>query len=607
MLAATVCVAADGAHAGALPPDRGTVWNPGLNALGGIPKRVTRCARLEPAGGHRDDHPAIQAAIDSCPVGQIVELSAGTFNLVGGKVLLLQKGITLRGAGPGRTILTKPDGAQPGRMTPGATPSPLVVIGPGRWGATSAPNDVVASARLTADAVKGADTVIVDRPEIFAPGQFVLLDEASNAAWQPDRLRGGRVWASPDFRIVWRKHDPPLRYVDTFAADVAPMQPGSPGQWFSRLDRPTSEIKEVAAVQGHRVRFTTPIHISYRMGHAAELSRYARPFVVGASLEDLTMTGGDDASLRIQWVAASWARNVEITSWLGEGVAIANAFRIELREFYVHDAVWPEPGGGGYGLSLSHGASEVLIENGIVVRANKLIVARSAGAGSVVAYNYMDMAFIRSNPQWIETGLNASHMVGSHHVLFEGNLGHNAESDNTHGNSIHMTFHRNHLRCVRGRFEHPTAGAVDDATSHRSSPRRCVGLMTHSYDMTFIGNVLGEAGRMQRFVQETTFASGKPGIWMLGWDTVAPYPVDVRVRETLLRHGNFDFLSEAIAWDESLSGRDIPSSLYLKSRPPFFDAGRGYAWPWVEPTAAPRVHVLPAKARFDAGTPFVQP
>ncbi len=39
----------------------------------------------------------------------------------------------------------------------------------------------------------------------------------------------------------------------------------------------------------------------------------------------------------------------------------------------------------------------------------------------MVGYNYMDMSYINTNGAWVETGINASHMVGSHHVLFEGN------------------------------------------------------------------------------------------------------------------------------------------------------------------------------------------
>lgn len=59
------------------------------------------------------------------------------------------------------------------------------------------------------------------------------------------------------------------------------------------------------------------------------------------------------------------------------GFNIVGSFRIELREFYVHDAAWASPGGGGYAISLSHGTAEVLIENGIPVRANKIMGAPS--------------------------------------------------------------------------------------------------------------------------------------------------------------------------------------------------------------------------------------
>ena len=43
------------------------------------------------------------------------------------------------------------------------------------------------------------------------------------------------------------------------------------------------------------------------------------------------------------------------------------------------------------------GTAEVLVENGISVRANKVMVARSSGAGSVFGYNYIDMGYINTN------------------------------------------------------------------------------------------------------------------------------------------------------------------------------------------------------------------
>src|SRR5262249_60074134 len=280
---------------------------------------------------------------------------------------------------------------------------------------------------------------------------------------------------------------------------------------------------------------------------------------------------------------------------------VDNSFRIELRDFYVHDGAWAQPGGGGYAISLSGGSAEVLIENGIAVRANKLMVARSAGAGSVVAYNYVDMGYINTNGAWIEVGLNASHMVGSHHVLFEGNYAFNADSDHTHGNSIYHTFFRNHLRGIRAPFDNQAGGRIDD-TEQSHGPKRCVGLGPFSYWMSFAGNVLGASGQMGGWVYETTFG-GKPGIWMLGWDRVS----DPQVPATTLRHGNFDYLTNSVKWDPAITEHALPNSLYLSQKPEFFDAGSGYRWPWVDPVGPIQLYSLPAKARYDAGTPFKQP
>ncbi len=590
-----------------LPADRSTTWKPGLTAAGGIPVRPKVCAKVAPRGPSLDDGSRIQSAIDRCPEGQVVQLTKGTFIINGGGFLLIHKGITLRGEGPDKTILAKNDGAKAMRETVSSRPAPVVIVGPSRFSTTGHTSDVVASTPLVADAVKGSFGVTVQEPARFAPGQIVLLDEASGADWRTDPQGRGKVWASSDFRVVWQKHDPAVPYANDFTADTDPTTPGAAGSWFSRTDRPTAEIKEIASVSGSTVSFTTPIHISYRTSNAAQLSRYGRKHVALAGVEDLKLVGGDDGNLRFQWAASSWARNVDSTEWHGEGVSIDSSFRIELREFYVHDAAWAQPGGGGYAISLSRGSSEVLIENGIAVRANKLLVFRSAGAGSVVGYNYIDMGYINTNGAWIEIGLNASHMVGSHHVLFEGNYGHNADSDSTHGNSVDLTFFRNHLRCLRAPFDNQAGGRIDDAEQTANGPKRCAGAMAYSSGMSFIGNVLGAAGQMHGWVYETEFTAGRPGIWMLGWDPVAPYPTDRRVSSGTLRHGNFDYLRNVVQWDAAAGQRDLPPSLYLDSKPDFFKAGRGYEWPWVDPGGATKLYDLPAKVRYDHGTPFSQP
>jgi hypothetical protein len=313
----------------------------------------------------------------------------------------------------------------------------------------------------------------------------------------------------------------------------------------------------------------------------------------------LKLIGGDNGQLRFQWCSQCWAKSVDNTVWHDEGFAVESSFRVEIRDSYVHDAAWAQPGGAGYAISLSTASSEVLIENNISFKANKVMVARSAGAGSVFGYNYVDDGYINTNTSWIEIGLNASHMVGPHHVLFEGNYGFNWDSDKTHGSAIYHTIFRNHLRGVRRDFGDTAAGTTN-------GPRRCGGAAFYSYWHSFVGNVLGAPGQMAGWV----YQSGNmdtPAIWLLGWDDWSPNPTDPQVPATTLRHGNYDYVTNSVVWDPSISNHTLPPSLYLSQKPAFFNAGSGYAWPWVNPTATPQLQTLPAKARFDAGTPFVQP
>src|SRR6188474_2901995 len=102
LFALSVCTAAvAGAQVDTriVPLEGRTTWAPGVQ--GGIPTRPTVCATLMAAdfgNGGLEASAAIQAAINSCPLGSTVALSAGTFLV--NRHVLLNKGITLRGAGP---------------------------------------------------------------------------------------------------------------------------------------------------------------------------------------------------------------------------------------------------------------------------------------------------------------------------------------------------------------------------------------------------------------------------------------------------------------------------------------------------------------------------
>jgi len=568
---------------------RFTQWNPGLNAVGGIPIRQSIYRTLSPGGADNTD--TIQAALDACPPGMVVQLTAGSFLV--NNYLLISKNITLRGAGVGLTILRKTNGAHINVDT-AASYEPIIIIGPGRW---PGPDESTAQ-DLSSDGKKGAMSATVKDGGGFAAGQFVLLDELSGATWQPDRLGRGSIWASNDYRVVWQFHNPGLGFDDPLVAGT-PTQ-GDAASWFCRQDRPITEIKEVASVSGQTINFTTPLHTEYRTARIAQLTRYTNAgnggvHVTYAGVEDLTTTGASSGAIQFECAAYCWAKNVEVTLTLGDAIGLNNSFRCEIRDSYIHDAVWAQPGGAGYNISIGGGSSEILFENNVSVRANKVMVARCAGAGSVFGYNYVDDGYINTIGGWIEIGLNASHMVGPHHVLFEGNYGFNWDSDHTHGNSTYLTVFRNWLRGTRARFTNPLTGQLIDDTQD-NGPKRCIGATAYSSWMTFVGNVLGAQGEMGGWHYESTGpgAMGQPAIWLLGWDDVSPQPYDSVTVGTEIRDGNWDWVQSRQSWHNS-SPVNLQSSLYLKSKPAFFGTN---AWPWVDPSSG-QVGVLPAKARFD--------
>jgi len=546
---ACACTAGDSASKPggiySIPADRVTAWNPGIP--GGIPARTTICAALDAAygDGARDATAAIQAALDSCPEDQVVSLPGGTFAI--SATLVLAKGVVLRGKGPKETLLSS-NGFN-GAVVSIGLPFP----------------HVLASVDLAAEAAKGATSIAVADASGFQPGSLALIDEL----WDP-------------------------AYVQ-WSATRSP--PGDPSRgWFSRFDRPVGQMVEVQSVSGNTVTFTTPLHIAFDTAHKAQLSRFDRPSVRKAGLEDLHVRGGGNDNVVLALAAYSWVKNVESEWSTGDSIAIDGSFRSVVRDSYFHHSPQLYPGGGAYGLSFSGASADNLIENNIFWHFNKVMVMRASGGGNVVGYNYFEDGFIGSTPldytQWMEVGMNATHMTCPHYELFEGNEAFNIDADNTWGNSVFVTFFRNHATGKRRSFPD-----LDN--------RHAIGLMAGSWWYTFVGNVLGYPGMSAApysgFRYESSFPWGPQPVpmWQLGydpenWDRAA----DPKVLSTVVREGNFDYATNQVHW--SNGARELPPSLYLSGKPAFFG---DRPWPWVDPAGATKLHTLPARARFDAMNP----
>lgn len=542
-----------------IPADRLAVANWRVAGLldGGIPTRPT-CATVPPSSG--DNRPALQAAIDACPAGQAVQLEAGVYPHT--SYLLITRGITVRGRGRGRTVLVKTDGATAGVLT-SADENANIYGGPHRF-----PHWQTPGRALTADAVQGQRSVTVADASDLVPGQHVEVGEDAffTGAWRalPPVTGAPNLWEQwAGDRITW----PRFRRVDGTSA-VRPGDYYGPGPvapregsltWHCRGDGYClNEIKEIASVAGGVVTFTTPLTTTYRRSHVAQLAVSDSPFVAGIGIEAMTIRRGARGAISLANVSRSWVRDVEITEWTGTGIDVLQSRQVEVRGVDIHDAAWPYPGGGGYALGLKNGTTEALVWQSRLTRANKALVVNAAGAGSVLAYNRIDDTYIGNLDGWQEVGLNASHFGGSHHVLLEGNIAPNLDSDDTHGTSWAVTAYRNTLTGRRSGF----------TDTHNV---RAVGAMAGTRDLTLWGNVLGEAGLTGWTVADgPVFSPTSRAIFRIGyapgeWGQAAD-PVTV---STLVELGNYDHVTRGArtpwtgAWPVSLFLDALPAGTTL--------------------------------------------
>ncbi|AKU89852.1 hypothetical protein [Vulgatibacter incomptus] len=570
--------------AGLLPPDRQTLWLPGLNAVGGIPSDTDsarpatiylpkgdpfRGYSVDPvlANGKSDASRAIQAALDAAGEQasekgrKVVFLHAGEYS-IRGEGLIVPSFVTLRGQGPrgdNATRVVKVKGSQ----------MPVVRLGH-LWIKHTAPID------LAEDAPHGTTRIQVVKNPGYEVGELVFIDQLVDTA------RVGSWWN-------------PLR--QKTASDPS-------RGWFSRQNRPTGQVVEIVGVRGNTLELSTPLRLPYFTSDRAQVVRFsggeengpAVPTKKWSGVEDLYVSGGEQGNVIFTGTSYSWARNLESDRSSGSSVAFLSTFRCVLRDSFVHSTVDPNPGGAGYGLDLSTYSADNLVENNISWNFNKVIVMRAAGGGNVVAYNYLEDGWGAGYPTIPEIGLNASHYATSHHELFEGNESWHIGGDGYWGNAVDITFFRNHVTGRRRSFQ--PLKLRDEVM------RKFIHVPEWHTNFSFLGNVIGTSD-MKAAPQSGFVYEGKPPwnwnpvpIWAIGVEHDAGKEgQDAKVVATTLRHGNFDFVSKKVSWDPAIARRDLPPSLYLDAKPSFFGEK---PWPWVVPEKADApVSILPAHERFD--------
>ena len=527
----------------------------------------------------------------------MVKLNPGTYRIATA-IQINKSDVVLRGSGgpgAGPTVQTRLIGTAD-------LYGPVVNIGADLFPHT---NDT--SIDCTADALQGSNSVNVGNTKGITAGDLVLIDMTvdkadDTGAWIVSAPANGTGLVYP-----YAEYNP----------TGSPPGDASRG-WFSRMNRPLSQVMEVTSISDTLLQFSTPFHMTFDVAHAAQITAYTVKTIENSGLEDVYVSGAPGGgstqynNVVLSLAKYSWVKNVESDQSNGYSIGIDSSLGCVVRDSYVHSTINPTPGGAGYGLEFSAGAADNLVENCISWNFNKVMVMRASGGGNVIAYSYVDDGWIEYQPNWPESGLDDGHMAAPHFELFEGNLTFSMGGDDTWGGAIFETWLRNVSTGHRSGWPPLNAFAYNSSANSPGGctptgpgdftcipyadvgPRVPAGVAHGHVYYNFVGNVLGSVG-MPVAPQSKGFQYDNSGpdwnwdpvsMWWIGFGGGDGVPTDQGAVNSLFRDGNYDYATNSTHWNQG--AQTLPRSLYLCSKPAFFGA---YTWPWADGSNAASPYV----------------
>lgn len=566
---------------GIINPSRAIDWsNAGIP--GGIPNRTTICATLNPGATSAQ----INSAIANCPANQVVFLNAGTYTLAAGINFNGHSNVTLRGAGPGQTILqfTGGDncGGQGGDVC--AIPSTAYYIGSpavmpgGSQAANWTGGYLQGSTQITLTANSGLPGI----------GQVIILDQANDAS-----DTGG-----------------------IFVCDVNPTcqqsGPGNPnGRVIGGVTHSQQQLVTVTGVNGSTFTISPGLYAN-NVRFSQSPGAWWAPMISRVGIEGMTLDHSSSASVKagiyLYSCTQCWIQNVKSLNANRNHVWLYQSNQNVVRDSYFY--------GTQNAASQSYGVeyfitSDDLIENNIFQHVASPIMA-GQGTGLVAGYNYALDNYYTPSANWL-LAVSASHNAGNGMNLFEGNEFGSLECDDEWGSSNAGTFFRNLL-----------LGTGMNGSTSTTLNTRAIILTAYCRGYNVIGNVLGTAGYHTNYESfpPISISSGvcDHTVYEIGWagsecGTNGSSGVlnDTVTRLTLLRWGNYDVVSGSVQWNvteiptSSVSyitgnpvptSRILPASFYLSAKPSWWGS---MPWPAIGPD------VLGGNIPGFAGSAYITP
>jgi len=528
------------ADAAIISDNRLIQWQPGIP--GGIPSRTTICANVKESpynaigDGVADDTAAIQNALNNCPQNSVVYLPEGTYK-ISAQLSLVNKGIVIRGDGPSKTKILQ------------TSATGIISFSASSSGAIT---DVLSGF------IKGSNQLTVADASSFNVGDYVYIDQLN---------------------------DPAL--VDSYGCSYCSFWSSDQG------NRTLGEGALITAKSGNILTLDRGLYYTFSSQFVPKLKKVSATPMKNAGVEDLyleMLVPGGKANILMQACVKCWVKNVESNKGGEDHIRMRTCYKSEIRDSYIHHGYYFS-GGKSYGVTLFNHNTDILVENNVFYYLRHSMVIEAGGAGNVFAYCYSDRMFEENYPNtdWLMADL-AIHGSHPYMNLFEGNMGNHIGPDYTHGSSSQNTFFRNYI-------DMESLGESRNITLH------LIGADIQKYNryINLVGNVFGELGYTGVYEAENVVCSnGQKYIYKIGYEydsDCQPTGNDPLVKQTLLRHGNFDYISNSVVWDPTISDHNIPNSLYLSSKPSWFGS---LPWPAIGPDISPMSGTIPAKQRFDA-------
>jgi PKD repeat protein len=528
-----------------LPQDRLYDWTY-AGVPGGIPNRTTIYKTLTTANTLAQ----VNSAISACPSGQVVYLSAGTYSF--GQITFGAKsGVTLRGAGAGKTII-RPN-------TDNGIVHEMIEFSES------------AGKAVSSGYTKGSTVItLASAPSShFIAGNLIVLAEDASA----------NKWGTG---------------IGTYYRVGFPSGSNIYNLTSTRVFHHTNRIVNVS---GNKITLAAPLPMDFTA--SLNIKAYAPISDAHTSLcgvENLTVDcmGSRDCPIHFQGADRCWVKNVEVKNVEGADIGqirIDWSFQCEIRRCYIHDATgWPSQTDG-YASSFNYGSSNCLIVDCITYRVADLCETNGA-SGCAYLYNY---GLEHNRASDYARGITLDHGPHGYMNLAEGNVLCNVVQDGYHGSTSHGVMFRNHLN------------------GENMAQPKIVNLCRGAYHFSVVGNVLGDPSWNPRYYEQPNNPDYDSAIYALGfptadstsfagyssvpwnaWNKSTSVP-DPDVATTLLRHGNYDYSGKTVIWDSSITSHTLPASLVYTSKPDFFGS---LEWPPIGPDVTGLVTSIPAKARW---------